>query len=69
MNSYGSQALEPRLGSYGSGAQLLLGTYNLPRPGIEPVSSTLAGGFLSNGSPRKSRGATPGGPSLPLPKV
>ena len=35
-------------------AQLLLGTWNLPRPGIEPVSSAIAAGFLPTVSPGKS---------------
>ena len=31
-----------------------LGTWNLPRPGIKPVSPALAGGFLSTVPPGKS---------------
>ena len=31
------------------------GMWNLPRPGIEPVSPPLAGGFLITGPPGKSR--------------
>lgn len=32
----------------------LAGTWNLPGPGREPVSSALAGGLLTTGSPGKS---------------
>ena len=32
---------------------LLHGKWDLPRPGIEPVSSSLAGGFLMSESPGK----------------
>ena len=35
-----------RLSNCGSRAQLLRGTRDLPRPGLEPVSPALAGGFL-----------------------
>ena len=34
-----------RLSSCGSRAQLLLGMWDLPRPGLEPVSPALAGIF------------------------
>ena len=33
----------PRLSNCGSRAQLLCGTWDLPRPGLEPVSPALAG--------------------------
>ena len=36
-----------RLSSCGSQAQLLCGMWDLPRPGLEPVSPALAGGFLT----------------------
>ena len=36
-------------------AQLLLSMWDLPRPGIEPVSPVLADRFLSTVPPRKSR--------------
>ena len=39
----------------GARAQLLLGMWNLLRPGIEPVSPALAGGFLTTGPPGKSQ--------------
>ena len=47
---------------------LLHSTWDLPGPGIEPVSSALADGLLSTAPPRKSRSATlkkePEGPAL-----
>ena len=43
-----------RLSSCGSQAYLPCGMWDLPGPGIEPVSPTLAGRFLSTGPPRKS---------------
>ena len=52
--SCGSWALEHRLSSCGAQAQLLLGMWDLPRPGIEPVSPALAGGFLTTVPPGKS---------------
>ena len=42
-----------RLSSCGSRAQLLRGMWNLPRPGLEPVSPALAGGFLTTAPPGK----------------
>ena len=44
-----------RLSNCGSRAQLLRGMWDLPRPGLEPVSPALAGGFLTTvprGRPR-----------------
>ena len=41
-----------RARALGTRTQLLLGMWNLPKPGVDPVSSTLAGGFLSSGSSR-----------------
>ena len=38
----------------GTQAQLLLGMWNLPGPGIEPMSPALAGGSLSLAQPGKS---------------
>ena len=35
-----------RLSSCGSRAQLLRGMWDLPRPGLEPMSPALAGGFF-----------------------
>ena len=45
LSSYGSQALEHRLSSCGARAWLLRGMWDLPGPGLEPVSPALAGGF------------------------
>ena len=42
-----------RLSSSGSRAQLLGGLWDLPRPGLEPVSPALAGGFLTTAPPGK----------------
>ena len=42
-----------RLRSCGSRAQLLCGTWDLPRPGLEPVSPALAGGFSTTAPPGK----------------
>ena len=42
------------LSSCGTWALLPRGTWNLPRPGIEPVSPALAGGCLTTGPPGKS---------------
>ena len=40
-------ALENRLNKCGTWAQLLRGMWDLPRPGIEPVSPALAGRFFT----------------------
>ena len=42
-----------RLSSCGSRAQLLRGMWNLPRPGLEPVSPSLAGRFSTSAPPGK----------------
>ena len=47
LSSCGLQALECRLSSRGARALLLHGMWDLPGPGIEPVSPALAGGFLT----------------------
>ena len=41
------------ISSCGTRAQQLRGMWNLPRPGIKPVSLTLQGGFLTTGPPGK----------------
>ena len=43
LSSCSSRAPECRLSSYGTRAQLLRGMWDLPRPGLEPVSPALAG--------------------------
>ena len=45
LSSCGSRALERRLNSCGARAWLLRGMWDLPGPGLEPVSPALAGGF------------------------
>ena len=47
-----------RLSSCGSRAQLLRDMWDLPRPGLEPVSPALAGGFSTTAPPGKPRKAT-----------
>ena len=47
-------ALVRRLSSCGSWAQFLCGMWGPPRPGIEPMSSALAGRFLTTVPPGKS---------------
>ena len=42
-----------RLSNCGSRAHLLRGTWDLPRPGLEPVSPALAGGFSTTAPPGK----------------
>ena len=42
-----------RLSSCGSWAQLLHGMWDLPRPGLEPLSPALAGGFSTTAPPGK----------------
>ena len=42
-----------RLSSCGSRAQLLRGTWDLPRPGLEPVSPALAGRLSTTAPPGK----------------
>ena len=42
-----------RLSSCGSRAYLLRGMWDLPRPGLEPVSPALAGGFSTAAPPGK----------------
>ena len=44
-----------RLSSCGSRAQVLRGMWDLPRPGLEPVSPALAGRFSTTAPPGKPR--------------
>ena len=53
LSSCGSRVLESRLGSCGARAQLPLGMWDLPGPGLEPMSPALAGGFLTTVPPGK----------------
>ena len=50
----GAQALGHRLSGCGAWASLTQDMWDLPRPGIEPVSPALAGGCLTTGPPEKS---------------
>ena len=54
LSSCSSQALECRLSSCGPWAYLLRGMWDLPGPGLKPVSPALAGGFLTAAPPGKS---------------
>ena len=53
LSSCGLPALECRFCSCGARAQLLCGTWDLPRPGLEPVSPALAGRFSTTAPPGK----------------
>ena len=53
LSNCDSRALERRLSSCGARAQLLCGMWDLPGPGLEPVSPALAGGFLTTVPPGK----------------
>ena len=44
-----------RLSNCGSQAQLLRGMWDLPRPGLEPVSPALAGRFSTTAPPGKPK--------------
>ena len=46
-----SRAPENKHSSFGSWAELLCSMWNLPRPGIKPMSFALAGRFLTTGPP------------------
>ena len=51
LSSCGSWALEHRLSSCGTQAQLLCSMWDLPGPGLQPMSPALAGGFLTTAPP------------------
>ena len=55
LSSCGSRDLERRLSSCGTRDQLLRGMWDLPGPGLEPVSPALAGGFLTTVPPGKPK--------------
>ena len=55
FSCWGAQFLEHRLSSCGPRGQLLWGMWDLPGPGIEPMSSALVGRFLSTRPPGKSQ--------------
>ena len=54
LRSCGSQAREPGLQQLWQMTWLLRNLWNLPRPGIDPVSPALAGRFLSTVPPGRS---------------
>ena len=54
FSSCGSRALERRLSSCGTQAQLLCGMWDLPGLGLKPVSPAPAGGFITTAPPGKS---------------
>ena len=55
LGSRGTKALEcAGFSSCGTRAQMLLGMWDLPGPGLEPMSPVLAGGFLTTALPGKS---------------
>ena len=49
-----SLVAECRLSSWGTQAYLSHGMWDLPRPGLEPLSPASAGRFLATGPQRKS---------------
>ena len=49
-----AQALGLELRSCDARAELLCRTWDLPRPGVEPMLPALAGRFLKTGPPEKS---------------
>ena len=51
-----SLVAEHRLSNCGSRAQALRGMWDLPRPGLEPVSPALAGRFSTTAPPGKPLG-------------
>ena len=53
LSSCGSWAPECRLSSCGARAYLLHDMWDLPGPGLHPVSPALAGGFLTIAPPGK----------------
>ena len=53
LSSCGLRALEHRLSSCGAWASLLRSMWDLPGPGLEPVSPALAGRFLTTEPPGK----------------
>ena len=54
LGTWASVAVARRFSSCGAQAQLLRGIWDLPGPGLKPVSPALAGGFLTTVPPRKS---------------
>ena len=63
LSSCGLWALECRLSSCGAWAQLLHSMWDLPRPGLEPVSPVLSGRFLTTVQSGKPKDPKQIGPS------
>ena len=57
FRSCGSRAPEHRISNCGARAYLLRDMWDLPGPGLEPVSPASAGGFSTTAPPGKPRGA------------
>ena len=53
LSSCGSQAPEHRLNSWGARTSLPRGMWDPPRPGMEPLSPALVGGFFATEPPGK----------------
>ena len=53
LGAWASVVVARRLRSCGAWAELLCGMWDLPGPGIEPVSPALADGFLTTAPPGK----------------
>ena len=53
LSSCSLRFLECGLSSCGTRAELLQGMWDLPRPGVKPMSPALAGRFLTTGPPKK----------------
>ena len=56
FSSCGSWALEHRVSSCGARAELLRGMWDLPEPGVEPMSPALAGESFTTEPPGKPTG-------------
>ena len=54
LGAWASVVVARGLSSCGARASLLRGMWDLPGPGLEPVSPALAGGFLTTVPPGKS---------------
>ena len=54
LGAWASVVVACGLSSCGTQAWLLCGTWDLPGPGLEPMSPALAGGFLTTAPPGKS---------------
>ena len=55
FSSCGSWAVERKFSSCGTWAHLLCSMWDLPRPGLKPVSAALAGRFLTTAPPGKPK--------------